>query len=86
MRQHPLRRRAGVRPCDYTGLTYEKLRGGSGIQWPCNDEHPDGVERLYTDGHFVIETEECETYGHDLLTSATVSEMERRAVQPAGPS
>ena len=25
------------RPCDYTGLSYEKLRGGSGIQWPCND-------------------------------------------------
>src|SRR5215218_4184267 len=23
------------RPCDYSGLTYEKLRGGSGIQWPC---------------------------------------------------
>ena len=26
------------RPCDYTGLSYEKLRGGSGIQWPCNDQ------------------------------------------------
>ena len=40
------------RPCDYTGLTYDKLRGGSGIQWPCNDEHPDGTERLYADGVF----------------------------------
>ena len=40
------------RPCDYTGLTYDKLRGGSGIQWPCNDEHPDGTERLYADGRF----------------------------------
>ena len=28
------------RPCDYTGLSYDKLRGGSGIQWPCNDEAP----------------------------------------------
>ena len=37
------------RPCDYTGLSYEKLRGGSGIQWPCNDEAPDGTERLYED-------------------------------------
>ena len=25
------------RPCDYTGLTYDKLRGGTGIQWPCNE-------------------------------------------------
>ena len=37
------------RPCDYTGLSYDKLRGGSGIQWPCNDEAPDGTERLYED-------------------------------------
>ena len=29
------------RPCDYTGLSYEKLRGGSGIQWPCNDAAPE---------------------------------------------
>ena len=37
------------RPCDYTGLSYDKLRGGTGIQWPCNDEAPDGTERLYAD-------------------------------------
>jgi len=40
------------RPCDYTGLSYDKLRGGSGIQWPCNAEHPDGTERIYVDGKF----------------------------------
>ena len=37
------------RPCDYTGLSYDKLRGGTGIQWPCNDDAPDGTERLYSD-------------------------------------
>jgi anaerobic selenocysteine-containing dehydrogenase len=26
------------RPCDYTGITYDALRGGSGIQWPCTPE------------------------------------------------
>ncbi len=26
------------RPCDYTGISYERLRGGSGIPWPCNEE------------------------------------------------
>ncbi len=35
------------RPCDCTGITYERLRGGSGIPWPCNDEHPDGTVRLF---------------------------------------
>ena len=28
---------------------YAKLSGGSGVQWPCNTEHPEGAERLYTD-------------------------------------
>ena len=28
------------RPCDYSGLTYDKLNEDSGIQWPCADEFP----------------------------------------------
>jgi len=72
------------RPCDYTGITYEKLRGGSGVQWPCNDEHPDGTERLYADGDFNTRTEDCETYGHDLLTGAVNTENDHRAMKPAG--
>ena len=72
------------RPCDYTGLSYEKLRGGSGIQWPCHEEHPDGTERLYADGNFITETGYCETYGRDLLTGAESTEMEHRAMSPSG--
>ena len=72
------------RLCDYTGLTYEKLRGGSGIQWPCNEEHPEGAERLYADGDFKTRTEECETYGQDLLTGASNTEDEHRAMRPDG--
>ena len=72
------------RPCDYTGLSYDKLRDGSGIQWPCNEEHPDGTERLYADGNFNTETDYCETYGRDLLTGAESTEMEHRAQAPAG--
>src|SRR5215208_3732035 len=72
------------RPCDYNGITYDKLRGGSGVQWPCNDEHPEGTERLYADGNFITETDYCETYGCDLLTGAESTEMEHRALAPAG--
>jgi ferredoxin-nitrate reductase len=72
------------RPCDYTGLSYEKLRGGSGVQWPCNDEHPDGTERLYADGNFNTGTDYCETYGRDLLTGAESTEMEHKALSPDG--
>lgn len=44
------KKRTRGRPCDYTGLSYAKLRGASDTQWPCNEEHPDGTERLYADG------------------------------------
>ncbi len=70
--------------CEYTGMTYDKLRGGSGIQWPCNEQNPEGTQRLYTDGHFITETERCEAYGHDLLTGATLSESDHRLMNPAG--
>jgi ferredoxin-nitrate reductase len=72
------------RPCDYTGLSYDKLRGGSGIQWPCNDERPEGTERLYEDLTFPTFPEICEDYGHDLQTGATSSEAEFKALSPQG--
>ncbi|HEX5568868.1 MAG TPA: nitrate reductase [Streptomyces sp.] len=72
------------RPCDYTGLSYDRLRGPSGIPWPCNEEHPDGTDRLYGDGIFPTDTGVCETYGHDLLTGGTVTATEHRAMAPGG--
>ncbi|HEX8054002.1 MAG TPA: nitrate reductase [Thermoleophilaceae bacterium] len=72
------------RPCDYTGITYARLRERSGIQWPCNEDAPDGTERLYTDGRFFASPEECESYGKDLLTGAALEETEYRAANPEG--
>ena len=72
------------RPCDYTGLTYAKLRGGSGIPWPCNDSNPDGTTRLYADGLFPTDPDYCENYGHDLLTGAEVEPASYRASAPNG--
>jgi len=72
------------RPCDYTGLSYAKLRGGSGIQWPCNDEHPDGTERIYVDGQFWAAPDYCEGYGRDLVTGAPLSPTEYKAMNPTG--
>lgn len=71
------------RPCDYTGLSYAKLRG-SGIQWPCNAEHPDGTERLYADGKFWSAPDYCEAYGKDLITGAPLEPTEYRAMNPYG--
>ena len=72
------------RPCDYSGMSYDKLRDTGGIQWPCNDEHPDGTERLYTDHRFNTDPEVCEDYGHDLLTGAVNTQTEYRAANPVG--
>ena len=72
------------RPCDYTGITYDRLRGGSGIQWPCTVDATDGIERLYTDGRFNTEPDYCETYGQDLATGAEFTADEYRAIQPGG--
>jgi ferredoxin-nitrate reductase len=64
------------RPCDYSEITYDSLRGGSGIQW--------GGERLYGDGIFPTAPDYCEDYGHELTTGATFSEAEFEALNPAG--
>ncbi|OBJ20684.1 hypothetical protein A5621_01780 [Mycobacterium colombiense] len=70
------------RPCDCTGLTYDKLRGGSGIQWPCNTEHPDSTERLYVDAKFWATPGYCEAYGKDLITGAPLRPDEYRSMNP----
>lgn len=72
------------RLCDYSGLSYEKLTGGSGIQWPCNSERPDGTERLYTDHIFPSQADVCESFGHDLEIGAAISADEYRASDPDG--
>jgi predicted molibdopterin-dependent oxidoreductase YjgC len=53
---------------DYSGMTYQKLSGGGGLQWPCNDTHPEGTVRLYTDLHFPTEWQISESYEQDLET------------------
>ncbi|MFZ5847912.1 MAG: molybdopterin oxidoreductase family protein [Actinomycetota bacterium] len=72
------------RPCDYTGLSYDKLRGGSGIQWPVNDEHPDGTEHIYVDGEFWSDPSYCESYGRDMVTGAPLSPDEYKSMNPFG--
>jgi len=64
------------RPCDYSGITYERLRETAGVQW--------GGERLYGDGRFFAAPEVAETYGRDLLTGASIEETEYRALNPDG--
>jgi len=68
-------RASAGRLCDYSGLSWERLRDG-GVQW--------GGERLYTDGGFFAHPDECETYGRDLVTGAPSDASEYRAMNPDG--
>jgi ferredoxin-nitrate reductase len=72
------------RPCDYSGLSYEKLSIGSGIQWPCTDSNPNGTPRLYAGGIFNTSSEACELYGHDLSTGAPKTPEDYKASDPGG--
>lgn len=72
------------RPCDYTGLTYERLLAGSGIPWPVNEAHPDGTVRLYTDFVFPTHADYTETFGQDFDTGAAATLEEYKANDPQG--
>jgi len=65
------------RPCDYTAISYERLRGG-GVQWP------DATPRLYADGTFWAAPDVCESYGKDLETGTPVEPVEYRSLNPDG--
>jgi anaerobic selenocysteine-containing dehydrogenase len=72
------------RPCDYSGLSYDLLERAGCTQWPCNERAPEGTERLYTDGIFHTASDDCELYGHDLVTGAEISPQQYRADDPGG--
>jgi anaerobic selenocysteine-containing dehydrogenase len=78
------KRASAGRPCDYSGLSYAKLREVSGVQWPCTADRPDGTERLYPDGKFFAQPDYCESYGRDLVTGAPFEPDEYRAMNPDG--
>lgn len=49
------RRVSAGRPCDYSGISYERIDAAGGVQWPCatDPETPlEGTPRLYADGRF----------------------------------
>jgi assimilatory nitrate reductase catalytic subunit len=50
------RRVSAGRPCDYSGITWERLDEAGGVQWPCPADDPTvalgGTPRLYTDGRY----------------------------------
>jgi len=49
------RRVSAGRPCDYSGMTWDRIDAAGGVQWPCPAEGETplgGTARLYGDGRF----------------------------------
>ena len=44
------------RPCDYSGISWDRIDAAGGVQWPCPDDDPTiplaGTPRIYTDGRY----------------------------------
>jgi anaerobic selenocysteine-containing dehydrogenase len=59
-----------------TRETGEKLSRGSGIQWPCNEQWPDGCERIYADLRFHTAADVTQTFGHDLEIGAATNDRQ----------
>lgn len=72
------------RPCDMSGMTYEKIMTLGGIQWPCNEQYPNGKVRLYEDGHFNTDIDYAESYGTDIVTGRLRTRQEYERLNPAG--
>lgn len=72
------------RPCDMSGMTYDKMEKLGGIQWPCNEEFPKGKERLYTDFQFHTHPDYAESYGMNMITGRARTEEEFKQLNPNG--
>lgn len=72
------------RPCDMSGMTYEKMEELGGIQWPCNEHYPLGKKRLYTDGHFHTNVDDAHSYGKLLETGRARTRKEFKDLEANG--
>jgi predicted molibdopterin-dependent oxidoreductase YjgC len=69
---------------DYSGMTYEMLVERGGVQWPCNEAHPEGTPRLYTTPSFPTDPERTESYLKDLETGHAHTAREYAEIAPPG--
>ncbi|WP_419887069.1 molybdopterin oxidoreductase family protein [Neobacillus niacini] len=72
------------RPCDMSGMTYNKMEKLGGIQHPCNEQYPNGKDRWYSDGEFYTYADTAESYGRDMLTGRARTREEFEALQANG--
>ncbi|WAH37440.1 molybdopterin-dependent oxidoreductase [Alicyclobacillus dauci] len=72
------------RPSDMTAMTYEKIKEKNGIQWPANEQRPDGTTRLYEDWVFHTQVDETQSFGKDPNTGRERTKEEFKRIRANG--
>ena len=76
---------AAAGPATTRVSSYDKLRGGTtASSGRATTRRPDGTERLYADLTFPTFPDVCEDYGHDVVTGASFTEADFRALGADG--
>ncbi|MCG1009202.1 molybdopterin-dependent oxidoreductase [Salinicoccus sp. ID82-1] len=72
------------RPCDMTGITYERLEKLNGMRWPVPDEKSTGTPRLYSDFKFHTKVDDAQVFGKDQFTGRALSKEEFQEIGAEG--
>lgn len=64
------------RPCDMTGITYERLEQHNGLRWPVKDKDSLGTPRLYSDFKFHTTVDYAQSYGKNQFTGRALTKKE----------
>lgn len=72
------------RPCDMTGITYERLEKENGLRWPVPDENSPGTPRLYSDFQFHTKPDDAQSFGKDQFSGRALTKKEFTDKNPDG--
>lgn len=72
------------RPSDMTGITYQKLEEQNGLQWPVNEENPNGTTRLYSNYQFHTKVDDAQSFTQDMTTGRALTKGEFEALAANG--
>jgi len=72
------------RPCDMTGITYERLEKYNGLRWPVNSENLHGTTRLYSNFVFPTHSEYTQSYTKDQFTGRALTKGEFESKKAEG--
>lgn len=64
------------RPCDMTGITYERLEKENGLRWPVPSEDSNGTPRLYSDFQFHTDPDYAQSFGKNQFTGRALTKKE----------